>query len=152
MGPFGLRPCSSGVRGSARTPHRHAWFRKHPDLCHERLCHFSPERIWASAEYIQGLNITPLRAPQRHTEPCIHCVRGAFRGHRHLHRTSSKFTRFAQRIYCDSCAMPKSTPFGYVEMYIFYDACTKYIAVYYSKTTQAWEMLLADSLVTGPLA
>ena len=39
--------------------------------------------------------------------------------------------------------MPKSTPFGYVEMYIFYDACTKYIAVYYGKTTQSWEMLLA---------
>ena len=113
------------------------------DLCHERLCHFSPERIWASAEYIDGLNITPLGSPQRHNEPCISCVRGGFRGHRHLHRSSDKFTRFAQRIYCDSCAMPKSTPFGYVEMYIFYDACTKYIAVYYGKTTQSWEMLLA---------
>ena len=39
--------------------------------------------------------------------------------------------------------MPKSTPFGFVEMYIFYDAATKYIAVYFGKTTQAWEMLLA---------
>ena len=39
--------------------------------------------------------------------------------------------------------MPKSTPFGFIEMYIFYDACTKYIAVYFGKTTQAWEMLQA---------
>ena len=140
IGPLTPRASAEQVlfRSTLKNPVPLTW-----DLCHERLCHFSPERIWASAEYIQGLNITPLRAPQRHTEPCIHCVRGAFRGHRHLHRTSSKFTRFAQRIYCDSCAMPKSTPFGYVEMYIFYDACTKYIAVYFGKTTQAWEMLLA---------
>tara|TARA_B110000037_G_C17124042_1_gene507194 strand:+ start:176 stop:5869 length:5694 start_codon:yes stop_codon:yes gene_type:complete len=113
------------------------------DLCHERLCHFSPERIQKSAKYITGLSIAPLGSPQRTKEPCISCIRGAFRGHRHLKRPHGRFVRFAQRVYSDSCAMPKSTPFGYVEMYIFYDACTKYLAVYYGKTTQAWEMLAA---------
>ena len=36
--------------------------------------------------------------------------------------------------------MPKSTPFGFVYMYIFYDAGTKYIAVYFGKSTQSGEM------------
>jgi len=113
------------------------------DLCHERFCHFNPERISASQEFVKGIDIASLGKPSRHAQPCIHCIRGAFRGHRRGHRTPGKYTRFAQRIYSDSCAMPKSTPFGFTEMYIFYDACTKYIALYFGKTTQAWEMLLA---------
>ena len=113
------------------------------DLCHERFCHFSPERIAASQQFVTGIDIKSLGTPSRHTEPCIACVRGGFRGHRHGKRPPDQFVRFAQRIYSDSCAMPKSTPFGYTEMYIFYDACTKYIAVYFGKTTQAWEMLIA---------
>ena len=112
------------------------------DLLHSRMGHFAPERIWHSAGYIKGVNITPLGAPPRHTEPCIHCIRGAFRGHRKLTRPKGKYTRFGQRVASDSCAMPKSTPFGFIEMYIFYDMATKYIAVYFGKTTTAAEMLL----------
>ena len=89
------------------------------------------------------MNVGELGSPPRYKPPCISCVKGAFRGHRHLKRPAGKFVRFGQRIYSDSCGMPKSTPFGYVEMYIFYDAATKYIAVYFGKTTQAWEMLQA---------
>ena len=37
--------------------------------------------------------------------------------------------------------MPNSTPFGYTEMYIFYDAATKVIAVYFGKSTTSAEML-----------
>ena len=125
-------------RLTLRHPEHLTW-----DLCHERCCHFNPERINASIDYVTGLDIQSLGTPSRHKAPCISCVRGSFRGHRHGHRPRDKYVRFAQRIYSDSCAMPKSTPFGYVEMYIFYDACTKYIAVYFGKTTQAWEMLLA---------
>ena len=36
--------------------------------------------------------------------------------------------------------MPKSTPFGFTEMYIFYDAYSKLIAVYFGKTTTSEEM------------
>ena len=33
--------------------------------------------------------------------------------------------------------MPKSTPFGFTEMFIFYDAATKLIAVYFGHDTKA---------------
>ena len=36
--------------------------------------------------------------------------------------------------------MPASTPFGFTYMYIFYDAFTKYIAVYFGKSTTSNEM------------
>lgn len=125
------------VRSTLKQPLPLTW-----DLLHERLVHFSPERIWDSSGFITGLNITSLGSPPRHNEPCIHCIRGAFRGHRRLKRPPGQYVRFGQRICSDSCAMPKSTPFGYIEMYIFYDMATKYIAVYYGKTTTSAEMLL----------
>ena len=125
------------VRSTLRQPLPLTW-----DLLHERLVHFSPERIWRSSEYISGLDIAPLGTPPRHNEPCIHCIRGAFRGHRRQVRPPGQYSRFGQRICSDSCTMPKSTPFGYIEMYIFYDMATKYIAVYYGKTTTSAEMLL----------
>ena len=124
-------------RSTLRDPIPLTW-----DLCHDRFCHFNPERIFSSADFISGTDIASLGRPSRH-KFCIDCIHGSFRGHRKGHRSKSTFTRFAQRISSDSCAMPKSTPFGFIEMYIFYDACTKYIAVYYGKTTQAWEMLQA---------
>ena len=37
--------------------------------------------------------------------------------------------------------MPKSTPFGYIEMYVVFDAFSKLLAVYFGKTTTADEML-----------
>ena len=37
--------------------------------------------------------------------------------------------------------MPKSTPFGFHYMYIFYDAFSKFITVYFGKTTTGEEML-----------
>ena len=131
------------ARTTLRNPLPLTW-----DLAHERFCHFNPERIAASKEYITGQDIASLGTPSRNKAPCTACIRGSFKGHRHGHRKKGTFTRFAQRIYSDSCAMPKSTPFGYVEMYIFYDACTKYIAAYYGKTTKAWEMLLAFQTFT----
>ena len=122
-------------RSTLRDPIPLTW-----DLLHERCGHFSPERIYGSAEFIKGIEISALGPPNRHSKPCLGCVRGAFRGHRHLKRLAEIYTRFCQRVYCDSCVMPKSTPFGFTEMYIFYDACTKLIAVYFGKTTQASEM------------
>ena len=129
---------NAGMRLTLKQPLPLTW-----DLVHDRFAHFAPDRIFASGGYIDGMDIAPLGAPPRDRRPCIHCIRGAFRGHRHGTRPAGKYTRFGQRIYSDSCAMPKSTPFGYIEMYIFYDAATKYIAIYFGKTTQAWEMLLA---------
>ena len=111
------------------------------DLCHGRFCHFSPDRISISAQYIKGQNIASLGNMPRQGKPCLTCVRGAFRGHRHGRREPKKYTRFGQRIYSDSCVMPKSTPFGFTEMYIFYDAYTKFIAVYFGKTTTAEEYI-----------
>ena len=122
-------------RSTLRDPLPLTW-----DLLHDRFCHFNPERISASKDFISGTDIASLGRPSRH-KVCIDCIHGSFRGHHKGRRSKSTFTRFAQRIYSDSCAMPKSTPFGFVEMYIFYDACTKYIAVYYGKTTQSSEML-----------
>ena len=92
------------------------------DLLHERCAHVSPERIFGSSEYVSGIDIPNLGAPSRNRKVCIGCIRGAFRGHRHQKRALGVYTRFCQRVSCDSCAMPKSTPFGYTEMYIFYDA------------------------------
>ena len=113
------------------------------DLLHERCAHVSPERIFGSSEYVSGIDIPNLGAQSRNRKVCIGCIRGAFRGHRHQKRALGVYTRFCQRVSCDSCAMPKSTPFGYTEMYIFYDACTKYIAVYFGKSTKADEMTMA---------
>ena len=140
--PASKPPATSTLAASARTTLREplplTW-----DLIHGRCVHADPERIADSEPYVIGLGITKLGTPSRVRKPCTDCIIGAFRGHRRGKRDPHKYVRFAQRIYSDSCAMPKSTPFGYVEMYIFLDAYSKYIAVYFGKTTQAWEMLLA---------
>jgi hypothetical protein len=124
----------------------HAFTRSNPlplnwDLAHSRLVHFSPERILASENFVSNFDYSKLRSGARSQPPCLACVRGSFRGHRHRSREKGKFTRFAQRVYSDSCAMPTSTPFGFCEMYIFYDACCKHIAVYFGKTTTTEEMI-----------
>ena len=129
-------PSGMQARTTLKQPLPFTW-----DLCHNRFCHFSPDRISISAQFIKGQNISSLGNMPRQGKPCLTCVRGAFRGHRHGRREPKKFTRFGQRIYSDSCVMPKSTPFGFTEMYIFYDACTKFIAVYFGKTTTAEEYL-----------
>lgn len=112
-------------RATLRNPVQLTW-----DLAHDRFCHFNPERIVRSKDYITGIDIASLGTPSRH-KICPKCVEGSFRGHRKGTRTKGTFTRFAQRIYSDTCEMPKSTPFAFIEMYIFYDACTKHIGVYY---------------------
>ena len=111
------------------------------DLCHSRFCHFSPTRMHMSLPYLVNSGFDKFGPKPRSDEPCPHCVRGAFRGHRHGKRPRGQFTRFAQRVFSDSCAMPKSTPFGFTYMYIFYDAFTKFIAVYFGKSTLAAEMI-----------
>ena len=55
----------------------------------------------------------------RQGKPCLTCACGAFRGHRHGRCEPKKFTRFGQRIYSDLCVMPRSTFFGFTEMYIY---------------------------------
>lgn len=110
------------------------------DLMHARLGHFSPERILASERYVIGVDFSNLRERGMRA-PCDSCVKGGFKGHRKQARPPGKFVRFGQRIYSDSCAMPRSTPFGYTEMYIFYDACTRLIAIYFGKTTRTEEMI-----------
>ena len=109
-------------------------------LAHSRFTHFSPTRVQASREYLVNSGLEKLSLPPRGDVPCIGCVKGGFRGHRRGHRPRGQFTRFGQRIYSDSCAMPKSTPFGYTYMYIFYDAYSKLIAVYFGKSTTGAEM------------
>ena len=110
-------------------------------LAHGRFTHFSPTRLLASLPFLESSGLDQLGVQPRSKPPCIACVKGGFRGHRRGHRPHGQFTRFGQRVYSDSCAMPKSTPFGFTYMYIFYDAYSKHIAVYYGKTTTAEEML-----------
>ena len=111
------------------------------DLTHERIMHFSWEKFLRSKDYIEGVDWTKLCDNHDDPKVCIHCVRGAFRGHRKGKRDRSKFTKFGERIYSDSCAMPRSTPFGYCEMYVFFDAATEFLALYFGKTTTSDEMM-----------
>ena len=111
------------------------------DICHGRYCHFSPSRIQASVRFLHNSGIDKLGNFPRSHEICKACVQGAFRGHRHGKRPAGQFTYFGQRVYSDSCAMPKSTPFCFTYMYIFYDAYSKFIAVYFGKSTTGEEMM-----------
>ena len=110
------------------------------DLVHSRFMDFSLPKIAASAPYLTDMPFDKLGSASN-LPICPHCVRGAFRGHRLGTRPPGKWTRFAQRIYSDSCRMPKSTPFGWTYMYIFYDAYSKFIAIYFGKSTTAAEMI-----------
>lgn len=102
------------------------------DLAHSRCTHFAPEKILASEQYVTGLDFNKLRT--KIEKPCLNCVKGSFRGHRHGKREKANIAgHFGQVMFLDSCAMPRSTPFGFIEMYIFYDQFTKYIAVYFGK-------------------
>ena len=111
------------------------------DLCHGRFCHFSPTRMQASLPYLVNAGFDNLGPKPRSDVPCIHCIRGSFRGHRKGKRVRGQHTRFGQCVFSDSCRMPKSTPFGFIYMYIFYDAFTKFIAIYFGKTVTADEMM-----------
>ena len=102
---------SHGTRTTLREPLPFTW-----ELCHGRFCHFAPDRIQNSAPYIVGQRIASLGSINRSQRPCLACVRGAFRGHRLGKRETGKWTRFAQRIYSDSCVMPKSTPFQFTSL------------------------------------
>ena len=110
------------------------------DLTHMRFIHFSPEKIRRSAPWLDGIDTTSFcKGDMSHI--CSGCVRGAFRGHRKSKRERSIFTHFGQCVYSDSCAMPNSTPFNYCEMYVFFDAYSEFLAIYFGKTTTAAEML-----------
>ena len=84
------------------------------DLIHCRFVHFSLPKIAASAPYLDNVPFKEL-GRLHHDQHCVcpACVRGAFRGHRKGQRPAGKWTYFGQRIYSDSCKMPKSTPFGW---------------------------------------
>jgi hypothetical protein len=107
------------------------------DLIHQRLCHFSFERIKASADCTKGLNLTHVHRMEG--KVCEPCVRGGGRkkAAEPLHQ---KYTRFGERVTSDSCAMPKSTPFGFENMVTFYDRATNYLAIYYTRTHTNEEM------------
>lgn len=123
------------AKATLKDPLPHSW-----DLMHARLGHFAPERILASEKYVSGIDFTRLReGGMRGT--CDSCIRGGFKGHRKQARPPGRFVRFGQRVYSDSCAMPRSTPFGYTEMFIFYDACTRLIGIYFGKSTRTEEMI-----------
>ena len=148
-------------KGRAMVPYTHTPTLKQPleltwDLVHDRLAHFSPMKIAASEPYLDGIDFSKLghHGPHNREYPCVPCIRGGFRGHKHGKRPKGKWTRFGQRVYSDSCAMPKSTPFGFKYMYIFYDAFSKLIALYFGKTTTAAEMInVYNQFITdwGPL-
>ena len=78
------------------------------DLLHDRLCHYGPDKIYDSREFICGIDTTLLSSPSRNRKICVDCVHGSFRGHRHKSRPPGVYIRFGQRIYSDSCVMPKS--------------------------------------------
>ena len=113
------------------------------ELIHSRFVHFSLPKISASAPYLENIPFKDLGTLQ-HGQQCVcpACVRGAFRGHRKGNRPAGKFVYFGQRVYSDSCKMPKSTPFGWTYMYIFLDAYSKFIAVYFGRSTTSAEMIL----------
>ena len=111
------------------------------DLIHQRIMHFSWDKLIRSREYVEGIDLSKFSGHADGTHICHDCIRGAFRGHRKGKRDGARFTSFGQRIYSDSCAMPKSTPFGYCEMYVFFDAATSHLALYFGKTTGSDEML-----------
>jgi len=108
------------------------------DRIHNRLCHFSFDRIFASAQCTKGLNLGHVKRC-----PCPSCVRGGTNRRPTkpvaAHR-QRKYTRFGQRVSSDSCAMPKSTPFGFENMVTFYDHGTKTLDVYYTKGHTAEEI------------
>jgi len=110
------------------------------DLVHQRAIHFSPDKIKRSLPWLDGVDTTTFPKGDL-SKICDGCVRGAFRGHRKVRRERSKFTHFGQCVFSDSCAMPVSTPFGYCEMYVFFDAYSEFLALYFGKTTTAEEML-----------
>ena len=70
---------------------------------------------------------------------CESCVRGGGRK-KAAEITHQKYTRFGERVTSGSCAMPKSTPFGFENMVTFYDRATNYLAVYYTRTHTNEEM------------
>ena len=136
--PVTRAPCQPDAHFTAtlREPLPMTW-----DLCHGRFCHFSPTRMHASLPYLVNAGFDNLGPKPRSDVPCIHCIRGGFRGHRKGKRPRGQHTRFGQCVFSDSCRMPKSTPFGFTYMYIFYDAYTKFIAIYFGKTVTAEEMM-----------
>ena len=107
------------------------------DLLHQRLCHFSFDRIHASAHCTTGCALHNVR---RHD--CSSCVRGgtAKKPTPPVANRQRVYTRFGQRVSSDSCAMPKSTPFGFENMVTFYDAGTKTLELYYTKGHSNEEM------------
>ena len=107
------------------------------DLIHQRLCHFSFERIKASADCTKGLNLTHVHRMEG--KVCEPCVRGGGRK-KAAEPAHQKYTRFGERVTSDSCAMPKSTPFGFENMVMFYDRATNYSAIYYRRTHTNEEM------------
>ena len=99
------------------------------ELMHQRLCHFSFDRLRASADCTTGCD---LHRVKRHD--CPSCVRGGTSKKPTPAVTRQrKYTRFGQRVSSDSCAMPKSTPFGFENMVTFYDQATKTLELYYTK-------------------
>jgi len=80
------------------------------DLIHQRLCHFSFERIKASADCTKGLNLTHVHRMEG--KVCEPCERGGGRK-KAAEPAHQKYTRFGERVTSDSCAMPKSTPFDF---------------------------------------
>jgi hypothetical protein len=118
-----LRMCANALRSSL------GYSLDPVDTVHHRLCHFSFDRIAASADCTTGMDLSNITR-----RACDACERGGAR------RKAAKpverqrvFTRFGQRVSSDQVAMPKSTPFGFENFCTFYDQATKTLGFYFTR-------------------
>ena len=109
------------------------------DQTHSELCHFSYERIAASAGCTTGKDLSNMVRPK---ELCRSCVRGGSHKQPAPAVVVCRYTRFGQRVCTDACSMPKSTPFGFEYMITFYDSATSNLAIYFTATVTNAEFQL----------
>ena len=109
------------------------------DQIHAELCHFSYERIAASATCTTGKNLAHIKRP---ADACPSCVRGGSKLRPAPGIPKNRYTRFGQRICADACSMPKSTPFGFEYLITMYDSATGYLAIYFTRTVNNAEFQL----------
>ena len=111
-----------------------------PDLIHSRLSHFSHERIRASAKHTTGVDLEGL-GPGNDCDSCV--IGGARKAPSPAATTPEepRYTYFGQKICSDTCAMPKSSPFGFTGMVCFLDMATHYVGLYFIKSHEGGEIL-----------
>ena len=109
-------------------------------MIHARLGHFSHERIRASEDHTTGVDLKHLGM---HND-CDACIRGGAKKApmpKAEIGSEPRYTFFGQKVCSDSCAMPKSTPFGFTNMVCFLDMATHHVGLYFTKSHDGEEIL-----------